>query len=202
MHGSHVMHNNMYIQYLSYPQNSHLLHSPSSFANFYLNNSPQMIYALLLIFHLQNVLSLIEKFKSSILYHQHSMHPATTMELAVCAESIFELVLFKEMRLPEMTVFLLIRMLVSKGWQAWTQPAYCVFSFTFEAVLFLCAVVHWFDEIPNRSDKKTRMQTVKPSFNTDHSLFVGIIHLLCSSPYSNLWYIDCSERTQALSLIQ
>jgi len=48
------------------------------------------------------------------------MHPATIMELTVCAESIFKLVLFKEMRLPEMTVFLLIQMLVSKGWWAWT----------------------------------------------------------------------------------
>src|SRR5882757_3102090 len=111
---------NAHVQYLNCPQNSQSHHSPSSFADSYLNNSPQMIHAPLSIFHSQNVLGLMERFKSSILHLRHSMHPATTVESAVCAESISELVLFGETRLPETTVFSSIQMQVSRGWRAWT----------------------------------------------------------------------------------
>jgi hypothetical protein len=119
--GQHNAQNaNAHAQYPSSPQNSHLHHSPSSFADSYSNNSPQMIRALLPIFHLQNVLGLMERFKSSILHLQHSTHLATAVELAVCAESISELVLFGETKVPETTVFLSIQMQVSRGWRAWT----------------------------------------------------------------------------------
>jgi len=53
----------------------------------------------------------------------------------------------------------------------------CFFSFTFEAGLFPCAVVHWFDKISDRPDEDTGMWIVKPSFNTDNSSSVGIIHI-------------------------
>jgi hypothetical protein len=53
----------------------------------------------------------------------------------------------------------------------------CFFSFTFEAVLFSCAVVHWFDKTTNRPDEDTGMWTVKPSFNANRSPFVGIIRI-------------------------
>ncbi|KAG0698493.1 hypothetical protein DFH29DRAFT_810285, partial [Suillus ampliporus] len=53
----------------------------------------------------------------------------------------------------------------------------CFFSFTFEAVLYPCAVVHWFDKANDRPDEDTGMWIIKPSYDTDHSPSVGIIHV-------------------------
>ncbi|KAG1799570.1 uncharacterized protein BJ212DRAFT_1288039, partial [Suillus subaureus] len=64
------------------------------------------------------------------------------------------------------------------------------FSFTFEAVLYPCAVVHWFAKDGNRPDEDTRMWVVKPSFDTDHLLSVGIIHIdsiYCAAHLSQIY---------------
>ncbi|KAG1752172.1 hypothetical protein EDB19DRAFT_1903559 [Suillus lakei] len=53
----------------------------------------------------------------------------------------------------------------------------CFSSFTFEGILYPCAVVHWFDKASDGPDKDMGMWIVKPSFDTDNSLFVGIIHI-------------------------
>jgi len=53
----------------------------------------------------------------------------------------------------------------------------CFFSFTFETVLFSCAVIHWFDKTTDKPDEDTGMWTVKPSFNADRSSVFGIIHI-------------------------
>ncbi|KAG1823166.1 hypothetical protein DFJ58DRAFT_672961, partial [Suillus subalutaceus] len=53
----------------------------------------------------------------------------------------------------------------------------CFFSFTFEAVSYPCAVVHWFEKASNGPDEDTGMWIVKPSYDTDHSPLIGIIHI-------------------------
>ncbi|KAG2121976.1 hypothetical protein DEU56DRAFT_873692 [Suillus clintonianus] len=44
-------------------------------------------------------------------------------------------------------------------------------------ILYPCAVVRWFDKASDGPDEDTGMWIVKPSFDTDNSLFVGIIHI-------------------------
>ncbi|KAG1765182.1 hypothetical protein EV702DRAFT_1182518 [Suillus placidus] len=51
------------------------------------------------------------------------------------------------------------------------------FSFTFKAVSYPCAVVHWFKKADDGPDKDTGMWIVKPLYDTDQSLLVGIIHI-------------------------
>lgn len=51
------------------------------------------------------------------------------------------------------------------------------FSFTFNAVSHPCAVVRWFDKASDGPDQDTGMWIVTPSFDTDHSFSVGIIHI-------------------------
>ncbi|KAG2035411.1 hypothetical protein BDR03DRAFT_934906 [Suillus americanus] len=51
------------------------------------------------------------------------------------------------------------------------------FSYTFEGILYPCAVVRWFDKASDGPDEHTGMWIVKPSFDTDNSPFVGIIHI-------------------------
>ncbi|KAG1810598.1 uncharacterized protein BJ212DRAFT_1448651 [Suillus subaureus] len=51
------------------------------------------------------------------------------------------------------------------------------FSFTFKAVSYPCAVVHWFKKVNDGPDKDTSMWIVKPSYDTDQSPLVGIIHV-------------------------
>ncbi|KAG1743142.1 hypothetical protein EDB19DRAFT_1894810 [Suillus lakei] len=53
----------------------------------------------------------------------------------------------------------------------------CFFSFTFEGILYPCAVVCWFDKASDGPNEDTGMWIVKPSFDTDNSLFIGIIHI-------------------------
>ncbi|KAG2128044.1 uncharacterized protein EDB93DRAFT_1243604 [Suillus bovinus] len=53
----------------------------------------------------------------------------------------------------------------------------CFFSFTFNAVSYPCAVVRWFDKASDGPDQDTGMWIVTPSFDTDHSFSVGIIHI-------------------------
>ncbi|KAG1743374.1 hypothetical protein EDD22DRAFT_958799 [Suillus occidentalis] len=53
----------------------------------------------------------------------------------------------------------------------------CFFSFTFNAVSHPCAVVRWFDKASDGPDQDTGMWIVTPSFDTDHSFSVGIIHI-------------------------
>ncbi|KAG2106172.1 uncharacterized protein F5147DRAFT_746322 [Suillus discolor] len=53
----------------------------------------------------------------------------------------------------------------------------CFFSFTFEEVSYPCAVVRWFEKANDGPDEDTGMWIVKPSYDTDHSLLVGIIHI-------------------------
>ncbi|KAG1867264.1 hypothetical protein DFJ58DRAFT_714463 [Suillus subalutaceus] len=53
----------------------------------------------------------------------------------------------------------------------------CFFSFTFEAVSYPCAVVCWFEKASDGPDEDTGMWIVKPSYDTDHSPLIGIIHI-------------------------
>ncbi|KAG1876246.1 hypothetical protein F4604DRAFT_2006193 [Suillus subluteus] len=53
----------------------------------------------------------------------------------------------------------------------------CFFSFTFNTVLYPCAVVCWFNKASDGPDQDTGMWIVTPSFDTDHSPSVGIIHI-------------------------
>ncbi|KAG1726100.1 hypothetical protein EDB19DRAFT_1945348 [Suillus lakei] len=53
----------------------------------------------------------------------------------------------------------------------------CFFSLTFEDTVYPCAVVHWFDKTSDGPDKDMGMWVVEPSFDTDSSPFVGIIHI-------------------------
>ncbi|KAG1753664.1 uncharacterized protein EDB91DRAFT_1234097 [Suillus paluster] len=53
----------------------------------------------------------------------------------------------------------------------------CFFSFTFEGISYPCAVVRWFDKASDGPDEDTGMWIVQPSFDTDNSPFVGIIHV-------------------------
>ncbi|KAG2124061.1 hypothetical protein DEU56DRAFT_923674 [Suillus clintonianus] len=53
----------------------------------------------------------------------------------------------------------------------------CFFSYTFEGILYPCAVVRWFDKASDGPDEDTGMWIVKPSFDTDNSPFIGIIHI-------------------------
>ncbi|KAG2345489.1 hypothetical protein BDR05DRAFT_998119 [Suillus weaverae] len=51
------------------------------------------------------------------------------------------------------------------------------FSFTFKEVSYPCAVVRWFEKADDGPDADTGMWIVKPSYDADQSLLVGIIHV-------------------------
>ncbi|KAG1862611.1 hypothetical protein F4604DRAFT_1882264 [Suillus subluteus] len=53
----------------------------------------------------------------------------------------------------------------------------CFFSYTFEGILYPCTVVRWFDKASDEPNEDTGMWIVKPSFDTDNLLFIGIIHI-------------------------
>ncbi|KAG1884298.1 hypothetical protein F4604DRAFT_1878722 [Suillus subluteus] len=53
----------------------------------------------------------------------------------------------------------------------------CFFSFMFEAVLYPCAVVHWFNKVNDRPDEDTGMWIVQPSYDIAHLPSIGIVHV-------------------------
>ncbi|KAG1835972.1 hypothetical protein DFJ58DRAFT_719199 [Suillus subalutaceus] len=55
--------------------------------------------------------------------------------------------------------------------------SYVFFTFTFEGHPYPCAVVRWFNKADDQPDEDTGMWIVTPSFDTDDSLSVGIIHI-------------------------
>ncbi|OAX31653.1 hypothetical protein K503DRAFT_727701 [Rhizopogon vinicolor AM-OR11-026] len=53
----------------------------------------------------------------------------------------------------------------------------CFFSFSFQNIVWPCAVVHWYKRIGSQPDEDTGMWMVHPSMNDDHTREVSIIHV-------------------------
>ncbi|KIJ58890.1 hypothetical protein HYDPIDRAFT_101805 [Hydnomerulius pinastri MD-312] len=51
------------------------------------------------------------------------------------------------------------------------------FSFTYQGVVYSCAVIRWFNKIHDAPDEDTGMWMVRPAFLPNHSQHIAIIHI-------------------------